>query len=80
MRSPEPDEDGERLRAFMRFDVARQLLSVALLHEELVLDDSYPEVSLGAVLVRLVRLFHRPLGASMDVVYRVGVVERGVVR
>lgn len=69
MLASEPDEDGERLRTFMRFDVARQLLSIALRHEELVLDDSYPEASLGAVLVRLVRLFHRPLD-ELQVQYR----------
>lgn len=61
MLASDPEADTRQLRAFMRYDVARQLLAVALHHDELVLDDSYPDASLGAVLVRLVRLFHRPL-------------------
>lgn len=67
--APELTADARALQAFLRYDVARQLLALALRHDDLMLDDSYPEGSIGAVLVQLVRLLDRPL-SELRVLYR----------
>ena len=56
-----PDPAATQLLSFIQFDVARQLLHFGIGHDEIDLNEAYPEASLGQVVVNLIRLFHAPL-------------------
>lgn len=61
MLQPELSDAARLTMQFMYFDIARQLLSFGIEHEDLDLERDFGPDSLGAVLVGLARVFEVPL-------------------